>query len=472
MNRWLLTAGALLGLLACDQSRPVAGPNPTAPSLDVTSPDAARIVIVNFDETRTTEAAVTTAILDAGAGVVQFNNFSMIAALATPAQIATIRTIPGLEGEGVYENKQLNYYMLHESVPAIRADAVHAAGITGKGVGVAILDSGIDGLYNPDLTYPTHTIQNVKVLYNQNDLFTFGKDVPKQIRKGATLVVENLPNSETSVGHGTHVAGIVAGLGTASNGYYTGVAPGANLIGIGTGDILFIFFALAGFDYILDHQRQYNIQVVNNSWGTTGAFDPKDPINEVTKKVANRGITVVFAAGNEGPGPNTLNPYSVAPWVIGVAAGCKIGVTDPTNSADHCQDPSGRAAVLADFSSRGVSGDALYHPDITAPGVHIVSTRASTGTVINALDANHDARICNISLTNQAFYTCASGTSMASPHIAGVVALMQEAAGGRLKPDQVLNILTSTARPLPGYGQWEVGSGFVDAYAAVMAAKR
>ena len=66
----------------------------------------------------------------------------------------------------------------------------------------------------------------------------------------------------------------------------------------------------------------------------------------------------------------------------------------------------------------------------------------------------------------------ASGTSMASPHIAGVVALMQEAAGGTLRPDQVLNALTSTAKPLPGYGTWEVGAGFVDAYAAVMAVKK
>jgi serine protease AprX len=480
MHRWLIATGTLLALGACDQTRPVAVSDHPIPAASAGASDAA-IYIVNFDETRTTEAAVTTGILNAGAGVVQFNNFSMVAALATPAQLITISALPGLEG--VYANKQLEYYMLHESVPAIRADAVHVAGITGKGIGVAILDSGIDGAYNADVAYPQYTVQNVKVLYNQNDLFTFGKDAPKPIRKGATLVVENLPNSETSVGHGTHVAGIVGGRGTSANGYYTGVAPGANLIGIGTGDILFIFFALAGFDYILDHQQQYNIKVVNNSWGTTGVFDPKDPINEATKKVSSRGVTVVFAAGNEGPGQNTLNPYSVAPWVIGVAAACKVGVTDPTNSEVHCMlddgsdpvtptDNEPRAHVLADFSSRGIPGDPLYHPDISAPGVHIVSTRASTGTVLNALDVNHDARNCNLSALNQPFYTCASGTSMASPHIAGVVALIQEAAGGKLSPSQVLNALTSTARPLPGYATWEVGAGFVDAYAAVMKVRK
>src|SRR6266550_4421383 len=381
MNRWLIAAAAALALAACDQSRQPAAPDASTPSVGHL-PIGTAIYIVNFDETRTTRDAVTRGILNSGAGVVQYHNFSMVAALATPVQLLTISALPGLQG--IYANKRLDYYMLHESVQSIRADAVHVAGITGRGIGIAILDSGIDGLYNPDVAYPTNTVANVKVLFNLNDLFTFGQDAPKP------LFVENLPNSETSVGHGTHVAGIAAGRGTASNGYYTGVAPGANLIGIGTGDVLFIFFALAGFDYILDHQQQYNIEVVNNSWGTSGAFDPKDPINEATKKVASRGITVVFAAGNDGPAQNTLNPYSVAPWVIGVAAGCKIGVVDPTNSQSHCMLDDGsnplvptnnepREHVLADFSSRGIPDDPLYHPDITAPGVHIVSTRASTG---------------------------------------------------------------------------------------------
>ena len=488
MKRWLLIAAVVLAGAGCDTRTEPSPPaqargglradliDPAlAAALATALPTDGLVVIVNYDERATSRDAVTTALLGLGAGVIQFKHLELVAALATPAQIAAIAATPGVRS--VYLNRQLTYYaLLHESVPSIRADAVQTSGITGKGVGIAILDSGIDGLYNPDLHYPDKTVQNVKVLFNLRDLFTFQGSINSTIKKGADLFVENLPNSETTVGHGTHVAGIAAGLGTASSGYYTGVAPGASLVGIGTGDILFIFWALAGFDYILDHQVQYNIEVVNNSWGTSGPFDPDDPINKASKAVHDAGITVVFAAGNDGPNQNTLNPFSVAPWVIGVAAGCKLVSPDPTNSAVHCGDPTGqnRPPWLADFSSRGIPDDPLYHPAITAPGVHIVSTRASTGTVLNALDANHDFDLtssCAISLTNEP-YTCASGTSMATPHVVGVVALMQEAAGGTLSPDQVLAVITQTARPLPGFALWEVGAGYLDALAAVTAVKK
>src|SRR2546425_4935915 len=339
-------------------------------------------------------------MLDLGAGVVQFKNLELVAGVATAAQINAIAAVPGVQS--VYLNKQLQYYgrpgglyslLLHESVPTIRADAVQAMGITGKGMGIAILDSGIDGLYNPDLHYPDHTVQNAKVIFNLSDVVTFKGPAPKPLKQGLDIFVENLPNSETSVGHGTHVAGITAALGTASGGYYTGVAPGAHLVGISTGDVLFIFFALAGFDYILEHQKAYNITVVNNSWGTSGAFDPKDPINKASKTVHNHGVTVVFAAGNDGPDQNTLNPYSVAPWVIGVAAGGKLVSPDPTNSAIHCAGQTGqnRPAWVADFSPRGVPGGPRYHPAITAPGVPIGSTPSRRGTGANSPEGNHDS---------------------------------------------------------------------------------
>jgi len=199
-----------------------------------------------------------------------------------------------------------------------------------------------------------------------------------------------------------------------------------------------------------------------------------DPINVASKAAHDAGITEVFAAGNSGPDQNTLNQYSVAPWVIGVAAGCKLVTPDPTNSASQCGDPTGqgRSPVLASFSSRGMPGDPLYHPTVTAPGVRIVSTRASTGTVLNALDAPDDVGptgTCAIVTGNVPNYTCASGTSMATPHVVGVVALTQEAAGGTLTPDQVRDAIIASARPLAGFSLWEVGAGYLDALGAVNA---
>src|SRR5204863_4872386 len=134
------------------------------------------------------------------------------------------------------------------------------------------------------------------IVFNQTEVFsTKGKPATKP------FFVEGLANTDTSSGHGTHVAGIVAGDGAASSGYYQGVAKDATLLGIGTGDTIFILWALAGFDYLLNHASQFNVKVVNNSCGTEGgsaACDANDPINKATKKVNDRGITIVFAAGN------------------------------------------------------------------------------------------------------------------------------------------------------------------------------
>ena len=469
-----LVAGALL-LAACHDG-PVA-PRAEAPGLtpvfgvtvdpaltdalgSASATDRLQVIAV-FDEATTTGSAVASAIQGLGAGVIGFKHLPMVAALATPSQIDAMQGITGVTG--VYFNAELEYHNL-QGVHSINADDVHAMGITGKGIGVAILDSGIDGVH-PDLLYPSKTVGNVKYVADLEEQFA-GEGSPVL---AATLFVDNVPNSETSIGHGTHVAGTAAGSGDASGGKYKGVAPGANLVGIGAGDILFIFWTLAGFDYILENQAKYNIKVVNNSWGSAGgAYDPNAPINVATKKVSGSGITVVFSAGNSGPAENTLNRWSLAPWVISVAAGCKLIEDDNTaNWQSRCKDPNGRAPVLASFSSRGIPGDPMFHPDITAPGVYTVSTRASTGTVINALDALSDATRCAIDLTHQPYYTCASGTSMAAPHVAGTVALLQEAAGGTLTPDQVLKAITQTAKKLDGFAEWEVGAGYLDAKAAV-----
>jgi serine protease AprX len=484
MKRTLLLTLGALALAACHDAAPTApaaapaggarleatagGPRidpQLASALAVAAPAQQLVVIVNYDPARASTAGIAGQVMRLGAGVMTFRNLSMLVALGTPAQVQAMAGLPGVES--VYANRHDNL-LLRESTQAIRADQAWAGGITGKGVGVAILDSGINGL-NPDVAYPSKTVANLKFVM---DFYYLTEDTTTLPRPGGELFVANLPNSDNTGGHGTHVAGIAAGNGGTSFGAYRGVAPGANLIGLSAGEGLHILYAsvLQAVDWMIDHKAQYNIKVVNNSWGGTGEFDPADPVNEAMKRVHDAGITVVFAAGNDGPAENTMNTHSVAPWVISVAAGCKLFVLDPSNSASQCVDAAGRAAVLAGFSSRGVAGDPIQHPDVTAPGVRIVSARSYAG-VVPPLGITSDLNACNIGFQNLDDFTCMSGTSMASPHIAGVVALMQEAANGKLTPDQVLTLLTSTARPQPGYALWEQGAGYADAYAAVQAAK-
>jgi serine protease AprX len=225
------------------------------------------------------------------------------------------------------------------------------------------------------------------------------------------------------------------------------VAPGAKLVGVGAGEALFILTALEAFDWVLQNRLKYGIRVISNSWGTSGAFDARDPINVASRLAHDSGLVVVFAAGNDGPDANTLNPYCVAPWVICVAAGHKDGAT------------------LAAFSSRGIAGDALYRPTLTAPGVDIAAARATTGIVTGTFFA---VDLVNLG-ADAAYYAAASGTSMATPHVSGAVALMLEA-NPALTPDRVKAILQSTARPM-AYAPHEAGAGFLDAFAAVKAAR-
>ncbi|WP_316572133.1 S8 family serine peptidase [Neobacillus sp. YIM B06451] len=359
-----------------------------------------------------------------------FENLPMIAVKGKIAALTTL-LLSSTNILSVYENKELQYF-LRDSRQLIGAESVwNDLGYTGKGVTIAVIDSGIDATHQ-DLKFGEKVVQNVKFVVGN----LFGN---------SPLYLENVVNTDTTSGHGTHVAGTIAGSGTASTGVYKGVAPEAKLVGLGVGEGINILWSLEAFDYAIKNKDKYGIDVISNSWGTTGDYSPNDPINVASKTAHDAGMTVVFAAGNEGPGDNTLNPYSAAPWVISVAAGTKD-------------------KQLADFSSRGVAGDAFLHPDITAPGVDIVATRSSTGLIMNVLGTATD--ISYIDPEHLLFYTTSSGTSMAAPHISGVVALMKEAKPD-LTPREAHEFLGETAEPMPGYQYHEVGAGYVNAYEAV-----
>jgi serine protease AprX len=385
--------------------------------------------------------------------------------VAFPATVAQVRALVGNSAvRSVWANHKLSYFnnesRILTGVDRLRADSnlTRANGglpVSGKGdFSVVINDSGIDARH-PDLQYPDHVVQNVQLVTDTTTLTGFTP----------LIAIENLPDTDTNSGHGTHCAGIVGGNGAASGGLYAGVAPGAKLIGTGSGAVLLILNALGGFEWSLTHQAQYGIRIISNSFGGGGAFDPADPLNIATRIAHDRNIIVVFAGGNSGPGKDTYNPYAKAPWVIGVAAGTKEG-------------------GLASFSSRGTpraqrlaDGDPLNDydaPTITAPGTGrefesnagkftaaIVSTRAATGAYANG--TTDDAELSPAALP---FYTQISGTSMATPFVAGVAALLLDA-DPTLTPDQVKEIITQTASQMPGFEDYEVGAGYINAYAAV-----
>ena len=384
-----------------------------------------------------------------------FRSLPIAGVLATSANIQALASNPQIRS--LYLNEQLTYDNYNSrkltGVDKLRSDQNMTARnnglpISGKGIGVVVNDAGIEGTHK-DLEYGRNLVQNVlgtTNLHAQSDLLPI-------------TYIENMPTTELGSGHGMHVAGIVGGTGINSAGKYQGVAPGANLIGYGSGAALLVLDGLGGFDYALTHQFQYGIRVITNSWGNTAdvgtPVNPNDPVTIATKMCYDRNIVVVFSAGNAGPAGLITGNYKKAPWVICVAAGDKFG-------------------RLADFSSRGVKsqsgtfeidGEAWTwedRPTVTAPGTDIISTRSLVASV-TLLGAPQDISIEPAYIP---YYTTMSGTSMAAPHVAGIVALLLEAKPS-LSPLEVKQILQRTATNIPARESWEVGAGYVNAYAAV-----
>ena len=343
------------------------------------------------------------------------------------------------------------------SSDAMGAALPRAAGFTGKGVTVAVVDSGCDASH-PDLAdHVTHNVQLFSAEY---------ANLPPD--QSNTIVVTHevgpYQNSDLGSGHGTHVAGIIAADSTTdpAGGRY-GVAPDANLVCYSIGEVLFTTAVVTAYDHMLDQPDLWGIKVVNNSWGNSyRQFDPRDPVSVVTKAVSDLGVTVVFAAGNSGyeDAEMSLNPFSEAPWVISVAAG----------TLDHHRGDFSSNGLVFDNSQPGQIGGGghttwtgdrigVYHPDVTAPGVAISSTCDTAGTVIGPCPPpNYDN-------------ATADGTSMASPHVAGAAAVLLQA-NPSLTPAQVFSALQATATPVKAADGtalpfWEAGYGYVDLNAAV-----
>jgi serine protease AprX len=411
-------------------------------------------VIVTFE--RSGAASAADLALLRGLGIergVAMRSLPIVGALATPAEVAALAQRDGVRS--VWLNQTLRYHNLEarQISGAARAvdapaDYLRALPFSGKGVGVVVHDSGIDATHM-DLQFGEHVVQNVQGLTNLH-----AQDAMLPI-----TYTEGVPNSDISSGHGTHVAGSVGGTGARSGGKYRGVAPGADLVGYGSGAVIAILDAIGGFDYAITNQFSFDapLRVITNSWGGGGPFLADDPVNVASYEAYKRGMVVLFAAGNDGPGEDTHNPYAQAPWVISVGAGEKDGVLTSFSSR-------GKRGESGDFTTPdGVSWTYVNEPTVVATGVNIVSTRTVTGA-LPALAAELDA--ATLEPAHLPFYTVMSGTSMATPHVAGIVALMLEA-NPTLDPLEVKDILQRTAANMSGRLAWEAGAGHVNAYAAL-----
>lgn len=371
-------------------------------------------------------AAQVDALRALGLIVQPMNRLPMALVEGPAAALASVVT-SGI-GRDVYPDEELDYLdtassnAMSSSTQA--AKALRSKGLTGKGITVGIVDSGCDGTH-PDLAERiTHNVTLVSPEYGNA-----GTD--------PTIVVPidqgPFNNTDLGSGHGTHVAGIIAADGTTGAGHL-GVAPDAKLACFAIGAVITTTAVVTAYDYMLDQPDLLGIDVVNNSWGNSfRQYDPRDPVNVATKAVSKRGAVVVFAAGNSGyeNGEASVSPFNQAPWVISVAAGT-LRRERADFSSNGLEFDNGNAVAIGQDGHTVLTGDRVGNtqPDVTAPGVDISSSCDSTGTVIGPCPPGSNAS--------------ASGTSMASPHVAGAVAVLLQA-NRKLTFAQVQEAMKATA---------------------------
>jgi serine protease AprX len=310
-------------------------------------------------------------------------------------------------------------------------------GVDGYGIGVATIDSGVNA-WHPDL---------------EGRILHFADFVNAQ------------PDAYDDYGHGTHVAGIIAGSGDAAHGARRGVAPGAHLVvlkALDAGGVGFTSNVIAAIDYAIAHRLAYNIRILNLSVAA-GVYESytRDPLALAARRAVDAGIVVVAAAGNHGRSATGQAEYGGiaspgnAPWVLTVGASNEMG------TASRADD------VVAGFSSRGPSAiDRAAKPDVVAPGVGIESTTDPT----SALFASNARSRAGAAGSAGEPYMSLTGTSMAAPVVTGTVALMLHA-NPALTPNAVKAILQYTAEAHDGVDHLTQGSGFVNARGAVELAR-
>jgi serine protease AprX len=357
-------------------------------------------------------------------------------------------SLPSLANSALVRHLSLDRFVLgamERTAKTIGADAVRSQlGFDGSGIGVAVIDSGVTP-WHDDLADPAAVTQRVAYFVD---------------------FVNGAQARYDDNGHGSHVAGIIAGNGFDSNGARSGVAPAAHLVVLkaldatGRGRISDVIAAL---DYAVSYKDAFNIRVVNMSMaaGVSESFND-DPLTLAAKRAVTAGIVVVAAAGNSGRDPEGHTRYGGvlapgnAPWVLTVGASSHMGTV---NRADD---------TMAAFSSRG-PGPIDYNakPDLVAPGVGIESLSNPDSNMYTS----RSAYLLSGTVASPPLpYLSLSGTSMAAPVVAGTVALMLQA-NPALTPNAVKAILQYTAQPYAGYDALTQGAGFLNAKGAAQLAQ-
>ncbi|HVF06428.1 MAG TPA: S8 family serine peptidase [Frankiaceae bacterium] len=304
------------------------------------------------------------------------------------------------------------------------AAAAWSAGHLGEGVGVAVIDTGVSPM---------------------NDLA--GRLVHGPDLSGEGTYVD-------SYGHGTVMGGIVAGSGADSAGHaggrHAGVAPKATLVSVkvaGRNGAADVSTMLQAMHWVSAYRQQFNIRVLNLSWGTDSTADPAtDPLNYAVQRLWRQGVVVVVAAGNAGPGAGTISKPADDPLALTVGAYNDGGNTNPADD------------TIPSWSARGPSAHGLAKPDVVAPGRTLIATR-SYGSKVE--QDNPKALVAPS-------YVKGSGTSQAAAVVSGLAALLA-GAHPDWTPDQVKHALRSTAVPINGGGTQAQGSGRVSYAAATNA---
>jgi subtilisin family serine protease len=470
---------AALSPLALAAAAPAGAATPTADvqpwlatQLDAMSPTSVDTVMVHAGDIATARRAVSASALHL---VTTFDQIGVAVARGTKAQIADVGTQPGVTY--VEGNQPIAFSLDHSHQATRGAEAIqtlsgaNGSPLDGRGVSVAVIDSGVD---------PTHPF--FKEADGGTAVVRSLKSVCLDESTQSTSCVVDLPTSVdtdtlSAGGHGTHVNGIVAGrpVTTTDGRKLQGAAPGAKLVDISTGAVLLIVGADSALNWVLENHAHPcgasvpasscpPIKVTNNSYGPTGggSFDPQSATVKLQRALAAQGVVTVWAAGNDGgDGSRSLtNPPGQDPTggIISVAS-------------YNDQNTGTRDGTVSDYSSRGARGDFATWPDISAPGENITSScRLYLPICSTGLDPVNGPGPLDIGTFNTI-----SGTSMAAPHIAGIVAQMFQA-NPAATPAQVEDALKATAHryadgaaytTVGGYTtSFDKGTGLVDVVAA------